>query len=336
MKRFDLLLFVLVAFVLAACNNTPPKVDSMDPPPAREVPSVPGEQPIVLIPVTEDVRIATYFTYIDALVAKYDTLAPYKLTEHLLVRANPWIIDSLVASDYYLQMAKGNFVYEQRQTIVLHAGDTLRIPGPQQAARLLEDMKQTLIDVNIPAFRLRVLQSDSVLFEVPVRVGKNKTEFLEMAGRKVDLRTRTGEGTIIRINNNPTVYNPVDGEKYDSTKRDDKRYTTMPRIPWLEPQINGIRTGQMIHPTSNPVSLGKPASNGCIGMGEADAWRVYYHAPVGTRVRIRYDLMEITAAGDTLQYKDIYEYKNKTARAQILPMGSNRPVENLCACDSLK
>lgn len=336
MKRSDFLLFVLVVFVLAACNNTPPKVGSMVPPPVRQVPSVPGEKPIVLIHVAEDVRIAAYFTYIDALVAKYDTLAPYKLTEHLLVRANPWIIDSLVASDYYTQMALGHFVYEQRQTIVLHAGDTLRIPGPQQAARLIEDMKQTLIDINIPAFRLRVLQSDSVLFEVPVRVGKNKTEFLEMAGRKVDLRTRTGEGAVIRINNDPTVYNPVDGEKYDSTKRDDKRYTTMPRIPWLETQINGIRTGQMIHPTSNPATLGKPASNGCIGMGEADAWRVYYHAPVGTRVRIRYDLMEITPAGDTIQYKDIYGYKNKIARAQIMPMGSNRPVENLCACDSLK
>ncbi|MCC6410781.1 MAG: L,D-transpeptidase [Saprospiraceae bacterium] len=336
MKRIDLLLFVVVAALLTACRNDSPKPNEKVSSISREVPKVAGEQPVARIPVTEDVRIASYFTFIDALVAKYDTLAPYKLTEHLLVRANPWLIDSLAATDYYLQMAKGNYVHEQRQTIVLHAGDTLQVPGPLQAARILEAMNNTLIDVNIPAFRLRVLQSDSVLFEVPVRVGKNKTEYLEMAGREVDLRTRTGEGTVIRINNDPTVYNPVTGEKYDSTKRDDKRYTTMPRIPWLETITNGIRTGQMIHPTSNPKSLGKPASNGCIGMGEADAWRVYYHAPLGTRVRIRYNLTEITPGGDTLEYKDIYEYRRKTAKAQILPFGSSKPLENLCACDTLK
>lgn len=336
MNRIDCLLFVLFAVLLSACQSSSTPEVPKAPAPIRVLPRVAGEKPIALIPITSDVRIGSYFTFIDALVANYDTLAPYDLTEHLLVRANPWIIDSLAASDYYLEIARGNFIYDQRKYVVLHAGDTLAVPGPQQAARIREAMDQTLIDINIPAFRLRVLQADSMLFEVPVRVGKNKTEYLEMAHREVDLRTRTGEGTVIRINNDPTVYNPVTGEKYDSTKRDDKRYTTMPRIPWLETKINGIRTGQMIHPTSNPVSLGKPASNGCIGMGEADAWRVYYHAPIGTRVRIRYDLMEITPAGDTLRYKDVYEYGNKTSTVQILPRGSNKLLENLCVCDTLK
>lgn len=43
----------------------------------------------------------------------------------------------------------------------------------------------------------------------------------------------------------------VTGIKYDSTCRDDGNYTKMPVIPWLEPSINGIRYGAMIHPTTN-------------------------------------------------------------------------------------
>jgi len=335
MKRIYLMQLVVVALMMAACGKKS-EVERPARPNIRALPSlVPGESPVALIPISEDVRLDQYFTYIDALVAKYDTLAPYDLTEHLLVRANPWIIDSLVATDYYTQIAQEHFVYDQRKIIVLRAGDTLQVPGPKAAAQLIENIRQTVIDVNIPAFRLRVLQADSLLFEAPVRVGKNKTQYLEMVGREVDLRTRTGEGAIIRINRDPTVYNPVTGIRYDSTRRDDKRVTRMPRIPWMETKINNIRSGQMIHPTSNPVSLGKPSSNGCIGLGEADTWRLYYHAPVGTRVHIRYDLMEITPAGDTLQYKDVYDYKRKTAKAQILPFGSNKPHENLCHCDPL-
>jgi L,D-transpeptidase ErfK/SrfK len=79
----------------------------------------------------------------------------------------------------------------------------------------------------------------------------------------------------------------------------------MPLIPWIEPKLGGRRTGQLIHPTSNPKSLGKAYSNGCIGTREADAWRIYYHAPLGTRVVVRYDLR----VADTIRLKDIYNDK---------------------------
>ena len=64
----------------------------------------------------------------------------------------------------------------------------------------------------------------------------------------------------------------------------------MPQIPWIETEINGVRNGQMIHPTTNPKTLGKAYSNGCIGTTEADAWIIYYYAPIGTPIEIKYDL----------------------------------------------
>ena len=127
--------------------------------------------------------------------------------------------------------------------------------------------------------------------------------------REVDMKTRTGEGKIVKINRNPRWQNPVDGHEYKTTLRDDLRRTKVPRIPFLNPEINGIRWGQLIHPTTNQETLGKAYSNGCIGTGEGDAWRIYFHAPIGTKVVIRYDL-EIIENGDTLKLKDIYSYKN--------------------------
>ncbi len=327
-------MLLAVGLLWAACNASP-QSGSSSPSEIRPLPRVEGEQPVARIPVTQDVTIRSYFTYIDALVARYDAQAPYELTEHLLVLANPWIIDSLAATDYYVQKGRGVFVEDQRDCIVLRAGDTLQVPGPRFAAQLQEALRQTVLDVNIPAFRLRVLQNDSVVLNIPVRVGKNKSDFLQMVGREVDLRTRTGEGRIIMINRDPTVYDPVTGKKYHSTKRDDQGITKMPRIPWLETEIDGIRNGQMIHPTTNPNSLGKPASNGCIGMGEADAWRVYYHAPIGTRVRIRYDLQEVTPQGDTLRFNDVYQMGAKATVASLFPFRSMRPLESLCHCDPM-
>ena len=84
----------------------------------------------------------------------------------------------------------------------------------------------------------------------------------------------------------------------------------MPQIPWIETEINGIRNGQMIHPTTNPKSLGKAYSNGCIGTKEADAWVIYYHAPLGTKVKIRYDLETYEEGMVISVLKDIYELQN--------------------------
>lgn len=291
------------------------------------------EPPAALIIINQPVSIRSYFKFMDGLVKQYADSVPYPLNEHILVRGNPWLIDSLTETDYYRQMERGVFVYDQRQMVVLHPGDTLRLPGPVTAAALAEQIKNTRLDINIPAFRLRIAEGDSILYDFPVRVGKNEKKYLGMAGHAVDLRTQTGTGEIIRINRDPAFYKPENGERYYFTNRDDGRKTWMPIIPWLEPAIGGRRLGQLIHPTTNPKTLGKPASHGCIGLKEGDAWRVYYHAPLGTRVVIRYDLTEISPNGDTLRYNDIYQYKSRRKNTVLAGIQWPAKLAGLCMCD---
>ena len=290
-----------------------------------------AEPPLAAIVVPRNIAIDAYFPFMDSLIARYDTLTPYPLSEYLLVRANAWIIDTLENTDYYRQMARGQFVYDQRKMTVLKAGDTLYLPGPATAAALLAHINATWLDVNIPAFRLRIMEGDSSLFSFPVRVGKNKSKFLAMAGRETDLRTHTGTGEIVRVNRQPVFYDPVTGKSFKYTKRDDGNTTFMPQIPWLEPAIDGRRYGQMIHPTTNPSTLEKTASNGCVGVREADAWRIYYSAPLGTKVTIRYDLVEVTEKGDTLRFRDVYEYRKGGRKYASLAFPLPKPP-NLCWC----
>lgn len=291
------------------------------------------EPPAVLIVVNQPVSIRNYFKFMDGLVRQYAGSVPYPLNEHMVVRANPWLIDSLACTDYYLQLERGNFVYDQRQMVVLKAGDTLRLPGPVTAATLAEQIKNTRLDINIPAFRLRIIENDSTLYTFPVRVGKNEKKYLGMAGHAVDLRTQTGTGEIIRINRDPAFYKPETGERYYFTNRDDGKKTWMPIIPWLEPAIGGRRLGQLIHPTTNPKTLGKAASHGCIGLKEGDAWRVYYHAPLGTRVVIRYDLTELAPNGDTLRFNDIYHYEAHRKKPVLAGIRVPAKFTGLCICD---
>jgi L,D-transpeptidase ErfK/SrfK len=294
------------------------------------------EPPYARIPIVRNIVVSDFFEYMDTIVGRYDTLA-YRLSEHLLLRANPWILDTLVSTDYYYQLSRGNFVYDQRKMVVLSMGDTLLVPGPKAGAALVEKMAKTSLDINIPAFEMRILEGDSVLFTIPIRVGKNQKKYLEMAGRTVDLRTRTGSGEIFRVNRYPIFFDPVTGEKFEFTKRDDQQITYMPQIPWLEPSLNRQRYGQMIHPTTNPRTLGKAASNGCIGVSEADAWRVYVFAPLGTPVLVRYDLKTINEHGDTVQYTDIYRTK-KPRLAASFGMGTifyAQKTTGICLCDSI-
>ena len=85
--------------------------------------------------------------------------------------------------------------------------------------------------------------------------------------------------------------------------------TKLPQIPFIETKINGIRNGQLIHPTTNPITLSKAYSNGCIGTTEADAWVIYYYAPINTKVKIRYNLNVTNEKGGVIILKDVY-HKN--------------------------
>jgi lipoprotein-anchoring transpeptidase ErfK/SrfK len=263
------------------------------------------------VPIPHTVDIAHYFSFIDSIKTGVDTFQNVKIDEYVLVHANPWIIDSLRSSDYYIQKRRGIFLFDQSKWIVLRKGDSLAIPDSSWTASILEKLKSTTIDLNIPEFILRVVQSGDTILTTKVRVGRNEIQYLALAGHDVDLRTPIGRGKIIRIERNPIVINPETAERYKGTHRDDALYTKMPIIPWLEPEINGIRYGALIHPTTNPVTLGFPYSHGCVGTSEADAWIIYYNSPLGTKVNFRYDLQVVRANGDTLNLPDVYNLRKK-------------------------
>lgn len=265
-----------------------------------------------MIKVLDNIAIGNYFKYIDSLVIAYDSVVPYPLSEHLLVWNNPWIIDTLVNTDYYRMIKRDSFVYDQRQLIALPQGSTLKLPDALEASNILADMESAWIDLNIPEFKLRIYQDSVLLYTFPVRVGQNRERYLKMGDRVTKLRTISGEGLIVRHVRNPDFYDPVTYQRFYITKRDDNRSTLMPQIPWIETKVNGLRNGQMIHPTTNPKTLRKASSNGCIGTKESDAWRIYYHAPIGTPLVIRYDLKVSDSLGNEKVLKDIYGSKAST------------------------
>ena len=311
-KTFSSVLLALLLVYSCRSRNSKPvdliesTADSL--PTSFAEPSV----PLYLIVVPREIRIKEYFRFIDSLVLAFDTLTPYPLTEHLLVRANPWIIDNLENTDYYRQKIQGTIVYDQRQLPVLHAGDSLFIPDEQKADDLLDRISRTQIDINIPEFSLKVLERGDVVHCISVRVGQNLKRHQQATGRLEDLRTKPGTGKIVNINREPTVFSdPHTGKRFTHTKRDDGEITRMPLIPWIEPEINGVRLGQLLHPTTNKETIGKAYSNGCIGFTEGEAWRLYYYAPIGTRLTIRYDLILVNAPGDTVLLPDVYGWGNK-------------------------
>lgn len=320
------------------CQNRAPEepveMISYLPDPVSPTDTVPKESAL-LHAVPYDVPIAWYFEYMDTIVAHYDSLLPYPITEHLIVRTNPWLIDTLAHTDYYVQAARDTFIYDSQAMPALQAGQQLVIPNAHQVDSLLECFAQTLIDVNIPEYTLRVWEGEEEKARFLVRVGQNRSKYLAMAGREVDLRTHTGEGFIWRIERNPIFINPSDNKRYSSTRRDDGKRTLLPRIPWLDPEIDGRRIGQLIHPTTNIATLGKAYSNGCIGLSEADAWRLYYYAPLKTKVIFRYDLERIDENGDTILFKNIYNRSKQAvyaAQSWLFDPGERPEESHICDC----
>ncbi len=256
----------------------------------------------------DTVKIKDYFKVMDNIVEKYSATLTYPINEHLIIRNNPWVIDSLAATDYYHMKDLGITNLDPKELPIFKPGDFLIIPDSAAVDSLNRLFKQTYLDLNIPEFKLRIMQRDNIIFEFPVRVGRNEHKYLAMAGRVVDLRTHAGKGIIVQHSKNPVFINPADNKVYHVTHRDDGIVTHLPNVPWLVPEINGVRYGQLIHPTTNIETLGKAYSNGCIGTSESAAWHLYYHSPVGTAIVIRYDLKVVTNNGDTVHLPNIYNY----------------------------
>lgn len=288
---------------LWACRKPTPSV-------TNTIPAIEAPRPIqdVYHRIDSQIKMQAYFTYIDSLVAQYSSdTSSSPLNEYHLAHANPWLINRLYQTDYYLLKEKGIINKKQSDLVVLRSNDRFRIPEEAEIKRIDDQLANTLIDINLPEYTLRIIQYDSVLHKIPVRIGQERKKYLAMAQREVDLRTHIGIGEIIRVNKNPAFINPANNHIYRKTTRDDGIRTDMPTIPWLEPAINGIRHGQLIHPTTNPVTLGRKSSNGCIGTRECDGWLIYFHAPIGTKVIIRNDRHIIDSQGDTILLPQVYQ-----------------------------
>ncbi|EAR00097.1 L,D-transpeptidase [Maribacter sp. HTCC2170] len=259
------------------------------------------------VTINDTIPIARYFDFMDSLVAVHESKTPYQLSEHILVKSNSWIIDTLAHTDYYNMMQRDSFVYNQQRMIVFQPRDSIIIPDSLEACTISEHFDKIRIDINLPEYKLRVYKDSLLLSTYPIRIGQNRIKYLKMGDRFTDLRTKQGNGMVIEYRRNPDFYNPVTGTQFFRTRRDDGKTTLMPQIPWIVTEINGIRNGQLIHPTTNPKSLGKAYSNGCIGVKESDAWRIYYQCPIGTEIVIRYNLKVIDDNGAEVLLKDIYQ-----------------------------
>lgn len=293
---------LLAARLLAACQ---PVLDEAVPVVVEQHPQERKSNRIYYI-VPTDVQYGDYLTFMDTLVEAINGIWSGYLDEYDLVQYNPWIIDSLARTDYYDLRDRGKVVRILDTLTILRQGDTLDVPARTDLLRLAAMRKATRLEVNLPEFKLRILQSDSLIFDFPVRVGQDRAKFLAMAEREVDLKTKTGVGRIVRVNKKPMFINPANNHRYYQTTRDDGIITSLPRVPWLITEINGVEHGQLIHPTTNLETLGKTYSNGCVGTRESDAWYIYYYAPPGTPLSICYQLSRITPEGDTLVFRDIY------------------------------
>ena len=281
-----------------------------------------------LVEVEQDVCLKEYFQWITNTLRDLNRKGCI-IDEYDLIEANPWILTQLRESDYYLLKAKGVSIDDILAVTVLKKGQMLDIPDSAELAQIRTDRLHTYLDLNIPEFKLRIYRHNKLLHELLVRVGKNDTTYLAMVDQVVDLRTKPGKGEIVRVIRQPTFINPKDNRPYKVTRRDDNQVTSLPNIPWLEPELNGILHGQLIHPTTNQRTLGKAASNGCIGLSEADAWTVYYHAPVGTKIIIRYDLKVRDSLGMESVLPDIYPERSQYFK-KISPAA---PPSNICDCN---
>jgi L,D-transpeptidase ErfK/SrfK len=103
--------------------------------------------------INKNVTMKNYFSFIDS-ISKTHLDSTITLRDYVLVRANPWIIDTLRNLDYYHQKARGFFIYDQSQQLIFQRGDSLLIPDPPTIRSITEKLKSTRIDINIPQYKL--------------------------------------------------------------------------------------------------------------------------------------------------------------------------------------
>ena len=297
----------LIFFGVSACKKAAPKTEVPQQEQQQQQAAVVEKTWLYAAVAPEDIKVKMYVRFMDSLAKAYDSLVPYDLTHHIIARHNTWLIDSLENTDFYYRNERGQFVYDQKELLVVKKGDTLYMPTDTVAKALIAKQAQTRIDINIPEFKLRIIEGTDTPYTLPIRVGQNKAAYWTVNDAVMNMKTRIGKGKIVDVYFKKGSIDPQTGKDMIDTKRDDGKKTLMPLSPWIEPEVNGERFGQLIHPTTNLATLGKAYSNGCIGTREGDIWLVYYYAPVGTPVTLRYDLMVKDSLGNPLQLKDVYK-----------------------------
>lgn len=256
----------------------------------------------------KDIKVKNFFKAMDDICRKYADSIHYPLTEYHLVNFNPWIIDSLNHTSYYWLKELGIKDLNQKERVVIKKGDIINIPDKNEAEAINDRLKSNKILINIPEYKLRIFHEDLLIHSSLIRVGRNESKYLKSIEKYVDLRTRTGKGIVYYTERNPTWINPANGEKYFETKRDDGVVTKMSITPSITFLLNGYVSGQLIHATTNPETLGRAYSNGCIGTAENEIWTIYYYCPPGTKVEIIYDRKYARTDGE--EFPDIYDNKH--------------------------
>ncbi|AZR73791.1 hypothetical protein BBF96_10575 [Anoxybacter fermentans] len=144
------------------------------------------------------------------------------------------------------------------------------------------------IRINIPEFILRVYQSEEIIYEAPVGVGRPGHE------------TPIGEFIIINKIKDPTWY-PKNREPIPPGQ------TNPLGSYWL-----GLsKKGYGIHGNINSTSIGSSVSLGCIRMYNNDIELIYHLVEKGTRVKIYYQTIFLIKEGEDLKFRlleDIYGY----------------------------
>jgi hypothetical protein len=177
--------------------------------------------------------------------------------------------------------------------------------GSQAAEAGEAEGKDYEIYVNIPSFTLRLIADGVCEKKYRIRVGKLENKTITGVG-SVTKKFKTSyfryssgpqQGEIIRYSNIRNTYNGK------IVKRIKIPYD---KIRGLELEINGIVTGQIIHATTNPETLGHACSSGCVGMSIEDMLDLYGRVKPGTKVLIEYNPVEYHD-GFFYFYSDIYK-----------------------------
>ena len=118
-KHFiEIILCSLILIVIFSCKNEseqPIELVKNDKDSSSTLIEKTRDSVIFKVPVKAKITVVNYFKYMDTLVARYNSLVKYSLTEHIIVRANPWIIDTLENTDYYRRKERREFVYNQKK-----------------------------------------------------------------------------------------------------------------------------------------------------------------------------------------------------------------------------